>query len=92
MLAARQLSKFMDLTNGVMPLGLFFRYPVTATIFDVCLSDPVGQGCLGNTKIGSYFISWFFAVPGDFYYVAAELFRERSHDNNTHEHLPVFTC
>jgi len=73
-------------------LGLLFRYPVTATIFDVCLSDSVGQGCRGNTKIGSDFVSWFFAVPGDFYAVAAKLFRECSHDNNTHEHLPVFTC
>jgi hypothetical protein len=62
-------------------LGLFFRDPVTATIFDVCLSDPVGQGCRGNPKIGSYFVSWFFAIPGNFYYVTAELFRECSHDN-----------
>jgi len=58
------------------------RDPVQATIFDVCLAQPVGQRCRGNTEIGSDFVSWFFAIPGNFYYVTAELFRECSHDNN----------
>jgi hypothetical protein len=61
--------------------SLFSRDPVQATIFDVCLAQPVGQGCRGNTEIGSDFVSWFFAIPGNFYYVTAELFRECSHNN-----------
>jgi hypothetical protein len=72
--------------------SLFSRDPVQATIFDVCLARPVGQRCRGNTEIGSDFVSWFFAIPGNFYYVTAELFGECSHDNDTQEHLPVFTC
>jgi len=60
---------------------LFSSYPVTGTVFDVCLAQPVGQGCRGSPKIGPDCVSWFSAVPGDFYSVTGEPLRERSHDN-----------
>ena len=60
---------------------LFFSYSVTATVLNISLAQPFGQCCRGNPTIGSHFVSWFFAIPGDFHYVTAELFRECSHDN-----------
>lgn len=59
---------------------------------DVYLAPPVAQRCRGNPKIDSDFNPWFFAIPGDFYYVTVKLFRESFHDTSSEEHLPAFTC